>query len=281
MMPSIVADRHDGTLRPFAVASLVAVLSLGLLVTAVAFGWLGPDVDSGADFCERSEGLIPQPVNTLSNFGFIAAGLAVAVQTGRPGGLGVGTLARMPVVAVAYACVVVLLGPGSMAMHATEAAAGGWFDMTSMYLIAAFVLAYAAMRRFGRGLQFLVAVYVVALAGCELVVAFDTTLPLIMSTGNLVFGTCLVAGALFEGQIARRGAALERRWLWAVLGTLTAAVGVWITAKSGSTLCFPHSLYQGHAVWHLLCALAAWLLFQFYVSEHPVPPATRRSSGHV
>jgi hypothetical protein len=282
VMPKIAAERRTGTLRPIAFTTLVAVISLGLLAAAVGFGWLGLDVDRGADFCERSGGLVPQPVNTLSNLGFVVAGLAVAVQTGRPGGLGAGSLDRWPVVALTYASIVVLLGPGSMAMHATETAAGGWLDMTSMFLIAAFVVAYAAMRCFRRGPRFLAAVFIAALAGCELVVMVDKPVPVIMSTGNLAFGGCLAAGVLLERQVARRGdAALDRRWLWAVLGILAAACGVWMTAKSGSALCFPHSLYQGHAVWHLLCALAAWLLFQFYVSEHPVPPATRRSSGHA
>ena len=52
-----------------------------------------------------------------------------------------------PGLAPAYACLVVLLGPGSMAMHATGSELGGNLDMLSMYLVAAFAAAYAAMRR--------------------------------------------------------------------------------------------------------------------------------------
>ena len=34
-----------------------------------------------------------------------------------------------------------------------------------------------------------------------------------------------------------------------------------------SLWCDPHSLLQGHAVWHLLDALSAYLLFRLWASE--------------
>ena len=118
--------------RPVLVTALVAAASLGLLAAAVAGGWLGADVDRGAGFCEAAAGTVRQPVNTLSNLGFVVAGLAIALRAGRPGGLGRSTLAERPGLATAYACLVVLLGPASMAMHATETETGGDLDMLSM-----------------------------------------------------------------------------------------------------------------------------------------------------
>ena len=132
-------------------------------------GWLGADVDRGANFCETASGAVRQPVNTLSNLGFVVAGLLVALRAGRPGGLGTGTLASRPGLATAYACVVVLLGPASMAMHATETELGGHLDMASMYLIAGFAVAYAAMRVWGRGPAFLAAVYLGVLVALSLI----------------------------------------------------------------------------------------------------------------
>ena len=104
--------------RPIVLASLSAAVSLVLLALAVRFGWLGADVDRGADFCEAAAGRVRQPVNTLSNLGFVVAGLAIARDAW-----------RLPVVGTAYACLVVLLGPASMAMHATESSLGGHLDM--------------------------------------------------------------------------------------------------------------------------------------------------------
>jgi len=270
------------TRRPVVVAGLVAAASLGLLAAAVAWGWLGADVDRGAGFCEAATGTVRQPVNTLSNLGFVVAGLAIAVRAGRPGGLGRSTMAARPGLATAYGCLVVLLGPASMAMHATETEAGGDLDMLSMYLVAAFAVAYAAMRRFGRGPVFLGATFVAVIAVCELVGTYERPIPVVEFSGNVAFGVFLLTAVVLERQgAARSGAGLDLRWLAAAVGSLALAFAVWNTAKEGSPLCWPHSVYQGHGVWHLLCAVSAYCLFRLYVSEEPVssplapdPPST-------
>jgi hypothetical protein len=50
---------------------------------------------------------------------------------------------------------------------------------------------------------------------------------------------------------------------------LLVAFVVWSLGKDGGPLCDPQSLLQPHAVWHLLDALAAWLLFRYYASSRP------------
>lgn len=237
------------------------------MAAAVLAGWLGPDVDRGAGFCETGSGTVRQPVNTASNLGFVVAGLLIARRAGSPGGLGASTLARMPALATAYACVVVLLGPASMAMHATESSLGGHLDMASMYVLAGFAVAYAAMRRWARGPGFLATVFVAVVAVCE-VVGLAGDVPFLGHTGNLAFGLCLATALWLESRIARQGVVtLDTRWAWAAAGSVLVALAVWSTAKEGSSLCRPESLYQGHAVWHLLCAVGAWCLFRLYASE--------------
>ena len=88
------------------------------------------------------------------------------------------------------------------------------------------------------------------------------------------FGVFLLAAVVLERQgAARSHTRLDLRWLGAAVGSLAAAFAVWNTAKTGSPLCWPHSIYQGHGVWHLLCALSAWCLFRLYVSEAPLESA--------
>jgi hypothetical protein len=227
-------------------------------------------VGRGAQFCEVSDGPLNQPVNTLSNLGFVAVGLVIAARAGRLGGLGVSTMARRPVLALALACLVVLLGPASMAMHATGTELGGHLDMLSMYLVAAFAVAYAAMRRWDLGPVSLAATYVAVVVACELAGLYTRQIPVVHFAGNLAFGVFLLVAIVLERSIAgTRGLHLDHRWLGASVGSLALAFAVWNTAVSGSTLCFPHSLYQGHGVWHLLCALSAYCLFRLYVSEKP------------
>jgi len=250
------------TRRPLVLTAATAAASLTALVLAVRFGWLGADVDRGASFCEAAAGRVRQPVNTLSNLGFVVAGLAIAREAW-----------RLPAVGTAYACLVVLLGPASMTMHATESALGGHLDMLSMYLVASFAVAYAAMRVWRRDRGFMAVVFAASLVGCEAVQAAGGEVPVVMHAGNLAFGLLLLAALLLERHLVRRGdSAPDRRWILAAAGILLLAFAVWSTAKDGSPLCWPGSVYQGHAVWHLLGAVSAYCLFRFYASERAQLP---------
>ena len=253
--------RDDRT--PLIVAGATAAVSCGLLALAIWRGWLGPDVGRGATFCEAASGsVIRQPANTLSNVGFVAAGLLIAWQAG---GRRRGRVADRRL-ATAMACIVVLLGPGSAAMHATQSAAGGHLDMLSMYLIAAFAAAYATMRLRRGGSGVLAGAFVAGVAFCELAGAWGGRLPVVMSSGNAAFGVLLIVAVVIEVRIMRRGETRSRRgYAYASLATMLVAFGIWNASKAW--LCDPHSLIQGHAIWHVLGAVAAYLLYRYYASE--------------
>lgn len=257
------------SLVPFTVAAVVAVISLFMLALAVAYGWLGPDVDRGANFCETSDCTVRQPANTFSNLGFVVAGLAIAWRARRPWTLG-HTLGGQPVIATVLACVVVLLGPASAAMHATESAVGGLLDMTSMYLLASFAAAYAWFRVGSRSTGWFIAVFTSCLVVSEVVGALPYEIPVLLHPGNVVFLTLLITALVGEFQLASRGALVtDRRWGVAAVGTLVVAFVIWNAGQQG--WCDPESLWQAHAFWHLLCAVACWLLFRLYASEVEAP----------
>ena len=174
-------------LRPLGITAAVALVSSGLLKLAVGLGWLGADVGRGANFCEAArDGLVKQPANTFSNVGFVVAGLLVAWRAGFPSGM-------RHDLATAYACLVVVLGPASAAMHATQTAAGGRLDMASMYLVPrssprtprALVAARPRLpRRAVRGRRRALP------AGRE----YDGSVPVFLYAGNVAFAVLLVAG---------------------------------------------------------------------------------------
>jgi hypothetical protein len=164
------------------------------------------------------------------------------------------------------ACIVVLLGPASAAMHATQSAAGGHLDLLSMYLIAAFAAAYATMRWLGGGLAVFAVAFTVGVVGCELVGAWDTRLPVVMHPGNAAFGLLLIAATSIEVLIMRRRRTVSRRfYVYAALAAILLAFAIWNATQTW--LCAPHSPVQGHAIWHLLCALSTYLLYRYYASE--------------
>ena len=257
-------QRH--TTRPLAITATTAIVSVALMAAALIFGWLGPDVGRGAAFCEAArDALIKQPANTFSNLGFVIAGLAVAVQVARRGSgamsVGLGT---------AYAVLVVLLGPGSAAMHASQSVLGGHLDVYSMYLLATFVFAYAVTRLLALPAAGFAGLFLVVLAVCSVAEFTSGHVPLVMTMGNALFALLLIAGLSIEVVLRRRGVGhLDLRWGIASAATLLVAFAIWNTGKDGGPLCHPESLLQPHAVWHLLDALAAWLLFRYYASSRP------------
>jgi hypothetical protein len=59
----------------------------------------------------------------------------------------------------------------------------------------------------------------------------------------------------------------EHRFGILALAAFLLAFSIWIPSRTGGPWCAPDSLVQGHAVWHLLCALATWLIYQQARSE--------------
>ncbi|UFN44575.1 ceramidase domain-containing protein [Nocardioides okcheonensis] len=253
--------------RPLVVTGAVAVASVGLLLVAAAQGWLGPDVGRGAGFCEAPRpGWVRQPANTLSNAGFVVAGLAVARRA-----VAGPDAVMSTTVATAYACVVVLLGPASAAMHATQSAWGGHLDMLSMYLVAGFAAAWAWVRWTARGTRAFLTAYAACVLACEVVGLWPDPVPVVHYSGNLAFGVLLLAAVVLETMIWRRGRTktVFRHGVVA-LAAMLVAFTIWLLSNAG--WCDPRSLLQGHAAWHLLCAVAAYWLFRLYESEERLTP---------
>ncbi len=258
--PVPATERDLGAFR----ASLATALA-ALVLTYVALrgGWLGPDVGRGESFCEAARpGLLEQPANSLSNLGFVVAGLAV----GWHARLGAGRLAR-PGLATAYAVLVVLLGPASMAMHATQSELGGRLDQLSMYLVAGFAAAYALIRVLDRATTSFVGCFAALVVLSEAVEQLGSHVPVVHNAGNAAFAVVLATAIGLEVLLRRRGGrTLEARWILAAVGSLAVAFVIWNLTQDGSPLCHPHSLLQGHAAWHLLCAVAAYCLYRYWCS---------------
>jgi hypothetical protein len=249
-------------------------VSVGLLAVAIGRGWLGPDIGRGANFCEAPrDWFVRQPANTFSNIGFVAAGLLIAWHAGARENVRA-TLSAHRGLPTAIACLVVLLGPASAAMHATQSALGGALDMLSMYLVAAFAFAYATMRWRHGGIGLLVTAFLGAVAFCELVGLAGRPIPVVMTTGNAAFGLLLVTATGLEAGIIRRGDVSARRgYAYGSLAAILTAFVIWNATRTW--LCDPYSPIQGHAIWHLLDAVSAYLLYRYYASEEATDETIR------
>ncbi|MGL5911924.1 MAG: ceramidase domain-containing protein, partial [Phycicoccus sp.] len=258
--------------RPLWWAAVTAVVSLTAVLAAARWRWLGADAGRGGEFCEAArEGWLRQPVNTLSNLGFVLAGLAVAWFAADRLRLGL-TLGSHVALAAAYAVLVVLLGPGSMAMHATQTDLGGHLDLLSMYLVSGFALAYVLMRWLGRGPALLVVAFTAAVVAGMAVHLRGGTVPVFGHVGNAAFAIELYGAVGLEVALWRRGrrgggALQDARWGASSVLVLLVAFAVWTTGQDGHPWCDPSSLLQAHGLWHVLCAVSAYLLFRHYAAE--------------
>lgn len=250
--------------RPLLAAGTLAIVSISLLGLAITHGWLGPDAGRGSEFCEHAAtGCVVQPANTWSNLGFVLAGLVIAWHARRPEG----ALAGSAGLATAYALLAVALGPASAAMHATQSALGGRLDLLSMYLIAAFILAHAVTSAVAGGGGLFTVVFVVAVVAAEVLASAPVRVPWLGHPGNAAFAMLLVVALAF-GELARRRGRLRTHlgWVGAALGSILLALGLWSISHSHGPWCDPTSLLQGHAAWHLLCALSTYCLYRAWRS---------------
>ncbi len=146
------------TRRPLLIAVALLILFVVIAVLVGHDGW-GPRADNEqavgeiSRWCERvSEGFLREPINTLSNFSFVVAGLlmfwvlARDVETERARD---NRMIGQTPVSLLYAAAATFLGPGSMVMHGTHTFFGAWIDNVSMvvYILIPWLLNVSVMGR--------------------------------------------------------------------------------------------------------------------------------------
>jgi hypothetical protein len=257
----------------FVLTALTAIVSLTLFFIALSCGWFGEYKGAGSGFCEcMRPGLIKQPANTWSNLGFVTAGLAMAWSLAK------GTFDRNRNAltenvfnATFFSSLVVLLGPGSMAMHASGTRLGGFFDVLSMYLIDGFMVAYSAQRLFRFGTSVCADFRCAVLATC----LFADK----QRAGVFIFlGQCGVRrihsrrhyGSVqyFRVQIRQTPA-----WGFASFGAITLAFLSGACRARSAVVC-AGVVDSGHAIWHLLDAVSVYCLFDTTFRSYPTAEDT-------
>ena len=215
-------------------------------------------------FCEAiGSGVVAQPANAWSSLAFVLAGLWIA-HASPESSEKTKVLNRMvsePAYRRLYGYALVAVGLGSYFYHASLSFAGQVCDMSGMYLLITFALLYgvAKVNRIRTG------VAMTAYAGGNAaLLSFQMAFP---DLRRYVFGL-LVLGVLgFEAKYRREsGATAGSHWLSRGAGLLGVAFLIWVLDIT-KVVCSPESVMQGHALWHVLGALAGWCLYRYYESE--------------
>ena len=260
-------NRKNVFLIPIAV-SLFALVFVFLGIYNLWFGELREGVML---FCEHArDGFIKQPSNTFSNLAFICSGIYIGWLSYKNEFSESNYMTKTVFYPTFFASIVAFIGPGSMALHATNSVWGGFMDLFSMFLLSSFIFCYAFMRWFRLSPKAFFLFFAANVAICSAIYLspFNQT-SLFFKTSEICFIFQLVGGMILE--ICNkyvRGTKISAVWGWLSVFTILFSFFIWtISRTQESWFCDPHSLIQGHAIWHLLDALAAYFLFVFYASE--------------
>ncbi len=142
--------------KPFNIGLAASVAFFVGYIILGSQGWGTPAtveqaVGEVSRWCERVQpGLFHEPVNALSNLGFMVAGLWMLWLLGKDVVAGrTGMMFGLSPIALLYAGATIWLGPGSLLMHGTHTAWGGWADNLSMvmYILVPWLMNVSGMGR--------------------------------------------------------------------------------------------------------------------------------------
>ena len=115
-------------------------------------------IGEASRWCERvSDGAFREPINTLSNLGFMVAGLFILYKLTNETSFN--EFSGLNKITILYGVAVVYLGPGSMMMHGTNTEWGGWADNLSMVMYIILPWLYNCYKMSNWGINTLLKVY--------------------------------------------------------------------------------------------------------------------------
>lgn len=232
-------------------------------------GWQPATCMPDACFCERvRDGAIRQPINTWSNLAFFLSGLAVVVTGGLDRLVGSRSDRLNPmrtrfVYPAVLGMATALIGLSSIIYHSSMTFIGQSMDVISIYLLLGFMLVYNLSRVRSRGMSsgVFVALYLLLNAGLA-VMAVEWPV-----SRRYIFVALILAILATEFVIRRtRRPAMSQPLFYAVLTSLALACIAWVLDVT-RVICWPDSWFQAHAVWHVLTAAAAGLVYLYFRSE--------------
>lgn len=258
---------------------LLSTLALVLYYSLFQFTdfWANYNVANGNafHFCEYNhmDQLIRQPSNTWSNLGFFIVGLITLT-------LGIhdlkyaerkqsdNFLVRYPIFSIMFGASAVYLFIGSFFYHASLTEFFQKLDQTGMCSVVVMIIVFnlykifplvrikgkyksshALMIAFGMGINYLIysslyKININILFPLLIVIVFLTSCYYLLFVSKEHYFT---------------------NYLWASLAILLTAGGIWILDRT-SVVCNPTSMFQGHALWHILNAASIMFIYLYYRS---------------
>lgn len=193
-------------------------------------------------FCEKQLcGIIVEPANTWSNVGYLIVAVMIFSSTHT------GPRARGR-----FFWSTLALFFGSTLFHMSGTFWGKFLDVGAMFCLSMAILTTSLERRYKIEKQTGIIIFVGGIILSLIYLYF-------VRLGLFLFGAQLAASTIIERRNAKR--------FWKSLVCFAGAFVFWIMDVK-KIWCDPDNHYiSGHAVWHLMAALAIWFFFKSYQDE--------------
>ncbi|MEW6058607.1 MAG: hypothetical protein AB1551_00430 [Actinomycetota bacterium] len=224
--------------------------------------------------CERAAaGLVAQPANALSGFAFLLAGAWIVL-------LGVRASPYRVELAV-FGLAVASNTVGGLLFHGFQTAGARWVHDLGILSVLAFIVVFGVARSRRRGTLWTLQVYAAFVAA---VGVFLALVPAATDVLSALLGAAAGVSALWEYRhelpaIRTEGLTARRAARLGVLVALALGATAFLVGRTGGWLCRPESVFQWHAVWHVLAAAAMGLYAYGAMAPHPLPRTEGRVPG--
>ncbi len=249
----------------FSITAALVASSLVLFFILLITDFFEFDPRKANLFCEANRpGLIKEPSNTWSNFAFCFVALWVAyILSYRPTNRS-NLFSKVIFYPLLFCFGISLLGPGSMALHATMSQLGGRLDVLSMFLVSSFMFCYALKRIFNFDTLTFSIFYILCLILSILSFKSEGAFAFNLGAVDLTFGLFAVGSGIMELYLMFFKLDIIKKYgiLYMVLFIL--AFIIW---QVDHNFCNPEQVIQFHAIWHILNAISVFYIFKYYYSE--------------
>jgi len=133
-----------------------------------------------------------------------------------------------------------------------------------MFICVSYCVTYPLARIVRRGPVFFLVKY--TLIATLLVVG----LRLGMLPGSEAFGALIILSVLWECVyrfMNRKQLRFDNKWVFFTALSFFTAFGIRNLSLEARPFYNPNTIFQGHAVWHILCAVSGWTIYKYYCSE--------------
>ncbi|GAB3946499.1 hypothetical protein GCM10028805_17120 [Spirosoma harenae] len=259
------------TFRSAAYTLAMFVIYFLLNMTLTGHSWEGMVVSKSAltgEYCEFNNvsQFFHQSVNTYSNlvyffFGIFICLLAIEDRKNGPA-IGQNRLQQFPLLSLLMGICLIYLSFGSAFFHASLTWVGQRVDMNGTYSITVALLSIAVYHVFYR-IHLSDSAKRIFIGIAVLLILSFYEIHLLIPSSVLLPALILITWILIViNYIQFRK---ERSILLAVSSIVLIIVALKIRALDVQKIgCDPHSLYQGHSVWHLLAGLSSFCSYAFF-----------------